>query len=493
MITLNRPLATGLLTLFVAFAPVRAAVAKIEYPKKELSQALKKFKDNLSSFDKGRELYANGDLAGAARSFQRCVQALPEHIYAHYYLANILYIRQDYDGSLSSIEKAEGAIEFMIAVDAFARREKIKALSDAKKAIADYWDTTSSCRESRELEKIYGRVEDEEKSAEMQDSLEELRWRVLKSEYAYFHGNVLFQLKEYDLAAERYQRAIRENPQNGNAYNNLAAIQYFGRRFVEAERLFRMAEEAGVGDMINLKLKKFIFEALGKPTEGILEQEYPAGGDERIQTVRFTGNVYEGDPGRLHLFAHGYLVYDRESGDALLIDPGRMDPRIEEYVKEKNLNVRGILNTHGHYDHTHANVRYADMFGAPIAAHSQEAPLYAEDPDGQCGRPGMLIEETSVRFGTIALEVWHTPGHTPGSVCFHVGAFLFSGDSLFPDSIGRINAAGEDEYREKRERLINGLIRMVRKLPAETLILPGHGPTCTLIRAREINPALRTS
>jgi hydroxyacylglutathione hydrolase len=484
-------LSGALLSVFVVYCPALSRTDVTDHPDKDLAQALKKFKSTLSSFEKGRGLFSQGDMAGAVRCFQNCTQSLPAHIYAHYYLANIHYVQQDYPGALRAIEKAEGSIDFMVALDAFAQKEKIKEFGKVKKAIEDYFDSINSCRESRELEQMYGRVEDEEKKTEMQATRDELRWRKLRSQYAYFHGNILFQLKDYDPAAERYRKALQEDSQNGNAYNNLAAIQFLARRFEEAERLLREAEDAGVDDMINLKLKKLVLEALGKSTEGILEQEYTAGSDDRIQAVRFTGNVYEGEPNRLHLFAHCYIVFDRDSRDALLIDPGRVDPRIETYVREKSLNIRIILNSHGHYDHTHANVHYAALFGVQIAAHEQEASLYAEDPDGQCGQPDILLDEQVVQYGTIPLQVHHTPGHTPGSACFQIGPFLISGDSLFADSIGRMSATDDSDYQKKRERLISILTHLVRTLSPEAQILPGHGQSCTAARAREINSALR--
>lgn len=491
MKVMKKWLSGALLSVFVVYCPALSRTGAADHPDKELAQALKKFKSTLPSFEEGRRLFTQGDTAGAIRCFKNCTHSLPAHIYAHYYLANIHYVQQDYPEALRAIEKAEGSIDFMMAMDTFAQKEKIKEFGKMKKAIEDYWDSTNSCRESRELEQMYGQVEDEQKKAEMKATQEEMHWRKLRSQYAYFHGNILFQSKEYDLAAERYQKAIQEDSQNGNAYNNLAAIQFLARRFEEAERLLRQAEDAGVDDMINLKLKKLVLEALGKPTEGILEQEYTAGSDDRIQAVRFTGNVYEGEPNRLHLFAHCYIVFDRDSRDALLIDPGRVDPRVETYVREKGLNIRIILNSHGHYDHTHANVHYAALFGVQIAAHTQEASLYAEDPDGQCGKPDILLDEQVVQYGTILLQVHHTPGHTPGSACFQIGPFLISGDSLFADSIGRMSAADESDYKKKRGELVHTLTKMVRALPPETQILPGHGQSCTLARAREINSALR--
>jgi len=222
-----------------------------------------------------------------------------------------------------------------------------------------------------------------------------------------------------------------------------------------------------------------------------LEQEYAAADGEGIRVVRFTGNVFEGEANARPVFVHCYVVFDPESRDAVLVDPGRVDPRIEAIVEEKGLNVRMILNTHGHFDHTHANVHYANLFGAPIAAHFREAPLYAEDPNGPCGRPDVLLKGPDVRAGTITTRVFPTPGHTAGSVCFLVGPFLLSGDSLFADGLGKISADNDVDYQKKRKGLIRSLTEAVLTLPSETLILPGHGPSSSLAEVRAKNASLR--
>jgi hydroxyacylglutathione hydrolase len=481
-----------LLSLTLLFCPAsKAATVQTAYPEKELAEALARFKTTVSPFEEGKRLFTRGDTAGAALCFESCITSLPEHIYAHYYLANILYLKEDYSGALRAIEKAEDSLGFMMALDSYAQKEQTKQFGQIRKSIEDYYESTSSCREKRELELMHGQVNDEQDKAKRQVAREEQRWRSLRSHYVYFHGNILFQLKEYDRADEQYRKAIQENPQNGYAYNNLAAIRYLAGRFEEAETILQEAEEAGVDDLINLKLKKLVLEALGKPAEGILEEEYGAESEGRIRVVRFTGNVYEGEPNKLPLFAHAYLAYDRESRDALLIDPGMADPRIDTYIEEKHLNVRLILNTHGHYDHTHGNVYYSRRLGVPIAAHRQEAPLYAEDRDGQRGKPQVDLAQPTAPAGTIRFQAFPTPGHTPGSVCLLVGPFFFSGDSLFADGLGKMGADDDSAYQKKREALIRVLRKIIHPLPPETLILPGHGQSVTVGRAREINPSLR--
>ena len=191
------------------------------------------------------------------------------------------------------------------------------------------------------------------------------------------------------------------------------------------------------------------------------------------------------------LQANCFIVGCEETRQAAAIDPGGDAHRILASLEKDNLKLSLILNTHGHFDHTHGNVHYARLFGVRIAAHAAEAPLYADDPDGQCGKPDVLLEEQLLAVGTITVQVYHTPRHTPGSACFLIGPFLVSGDSLFADGIGRLSADEGRSYREKREGLVQALTRIVRPLPPETQVLPGHGQTCTLAPAREMNPALR--
>jgi hydroxyacylglutathione hydrolase len=481
------------LALILTFYPLFSASTETVYADKELAAALAKFRSAFSSFEEGRKLFARGDSAGAVRCFQRCTDSLPQHIYAHYYVANILFLQQDYAGALQAIEKADASIDFMMAVDAFSQREKSKEYEKIEKSIDDYYESTTSCRERRELEQMHDQVEVDQDRMKRQAEQGRLRWQELRSHYAYLHGNILFQLREYGRADELYRKAIREYRLNGYAYNNIAAIRYLAHHFEEADEFLKEAEAAGIGDMINLKLKKLVLEALGKPAEGILEQEYGTEPEAKIRVARFTGNVYEGEPNKPHLFAHCYIVFDRESRDALLIDPVRIDSRIDSYIKENNLNVRLILNTHGHFDHAHGNVYYAHKLGVQIAAHSQEAPLYAASLDAQCGKPEVKLTARPIQVGTINVQVYHTPGHTPGSACFLIGPFLVSGDSLFIDGIGKIEAKDDADYKKKRAALVQSLKTIVQALPSETRILPGHGQSDTLSQAKKINPSLHGS
>ena len=163
---------------------------------------------------------------------------------------------------------------------------------------------------------------------------------------------------------------------------------------------------------------------------------------------------------------NAYLAACPRTGRAVLIDPADDAGRILE--ASAGLSVQAVLVTHGHPDHVAAAPALQRALGAPVYLHPADAPAA-----GLAGtRP--LADGDEVRFGGAVLRVIHTPGHTPGSVCFYGAGCLFSGDTLFPDGPG---ATGDPRafaaiMASLRERLFT--------LPDETRVLPGHGPGTTI-------------
>lgn len=209
---------------------------------------------------------------------------------------------------------------------------------------------------------------------------------------------------------------------------------------------------------------------------------------ERDLTVdRFEVNV--GSPGREFL-ENTYLVRDRSSGDAVIIDPGARSEALEALVEDEELTVRAVLNTHGHFDHVGANAALRERYGVEVLAHPGDEPLYRKGPSALVPTT-FLGEETALRFGTLEFEVLRTPGHTAGSVCYLIGSFLFSGDTLFRSSIGRTwdDSAGSAEANKRR--LVEGIRRELLVLPDSTLVYPGHGEPTMIGRERRENPFLR--
>lgn len=190
------------------------------------------------------------------------------------------------------------------------------------------------------------------------------------------------------------------------------------------------------------------------------------------------------------------IVVEGGGKAAVVVDPGDESARILDVVRAHGLEVVAIVHTHAHIDHLIATAALARATGAPAYLHRGDLPLYDNLgmqaamlglPSAPEARPidRWLEDGGVISFGASALSVLHTPGHTPGSVCFHdgAGARLFSGDTLFRRSVGRTDLWGgsfPQLEQSIRERLYT--------LPPETVVVPGHGPVTTIAEERRHNP-----
>ena len=184
-----------------------------------------------------------------------------------------------------------------------------------------------------------------------------------------------------------------------------------------------------------------------------------------------------------------YLLEDEKAHVAAVIDPGDEAGRILQVIKDDGVDVKYILLTHGHYDHTTAvpelhqalpqaeiYIHKADANGAgsrlfPLAGHIPDLKFYDEGD--------------ALTLGELTIQVLHTPGHSKGSVTLKVGDVLFCGDTLFAGSCGRTDLAG-GSYAE-----IMASLKKLGELPGDYHVCPGHDVTSTLERERRSNPFLR--
>ncbi len=163
-----------------------------------------------------------------------------------------------------------------------------------------------------------------------------------------------------------------------------------------------------------------------------------------------------------------YVLRCKQTGDAVLLDASNEHDRLLELSKA--LNVREVLETHGHWDHIQAVPELRDA-GYSVYVTPEDAgmlPSYDE----------LLEDDSVIEVGRLRLRTIHTPGHTPGSMCFLVegSRVVFSGDTLFPGGPGATKFPGGDFptiIRSIEERLFS-------KLPAATIVLPGHGDQTTI-------------
>ena len=193
-----------------------------------------------------------------------------------------------------------------------------------------------------------------------------------------------------------------------------------------------------------------------------------------------------------------YLIGDRESGKAVLIDPGAEGERICAKLRELGLKLSAILVTHAHFDHTMAAWTLKKQCGGEIYLNSEDRNSLLQVIFGFAARffpeirpvspyevDRSLAQGDQLQFGTICMEVLSTPGHTPGHVSFYwrEQGILSSGDLIFAGSIGRTDLAGGSF-----QQIMDSVRTKIFTLPDETLIYPGHGPGTTVGMEKKHNP-----
>ena len=184
-----------------------------------------------------------------------------------------------------------------------------------------------------------------------------------------------------------------------------------------------------------------------------------------------------------------YILEDEKARAAAIIDPGDEAGRILQVIEDDGVDVKYILLTHGHYDHTtavpqlHKALTQAEIYihrADANGAGSQLFPLAGQIPDLK-----FYDEGDTLALGDMTIQVLHTPGHSKGSVTLKVGDVLFCGDTLFAGSCGRTDLAG-GSYAE-----IMASLKKLGQLPGDYHVCPGHDVTSTLERERRSNPFLR--
>ena len=188
-----------------------------------------------------------------------------------------------------------------------------------------------------------------------------------------------------------------------------------------------------------------------------------------------------------------YIISNEETKEAIVFDPADQAERIEQYLKANDLVCKGILLTHGHFDHILAASELATATKAPIHCHEAEVELLSDprmNASSQIHRECRLVPEVrladdqSLSLAGFAIRVIDTPGHTAGGVCYYFTKhrILISGDTLFRDSVGRTDLPTGDS-----EELIKSIRTKLMVLEDEVLVYPGHGDKTTIGYERENN------
>lgn len=198
------------------------------------------------------------------------------------------------------------------------------------------------------------------------------------------------------------------------------------------------------------------------------------------------------------LQANAYVLYN-DNKEALIFDPGGEGNKLNQWLKEEKIRPLAILLTHAHFDHIGAVDEVRNEWNIPVYLHENEQD-WLSDPhkNGSAYFFGtmpmilkradhLLTKEGKLTIGPFTLQVYETPGHSPGSVSYYVAekSVVFSGDALFMGSIGRTDLYGGD-YGQ----LMQSIREKLLTLPEETVVASGHGPLTTIGHEMDTNPFL---
>lgn len=194
--------------------------------------------------------------------------------------------------------------------------------------------------------------------------------------------------------------------------------------------------------------------------------------------------------------ANCYILKDEKSGDALVVDPGLYNNRLEAMLKEMGIaGLRYILLTHGHFDHIIGVNELKKNFGGQVVINegdeaclydARESLAYYFGETQHEDKADILVSDgDEIDFGNYKIKVMHTPGHSKGCVCYIIENMMFSGDTLFKSSIGRTDFPSSDigEMKNSLRRLIS--------LEEDYDVYPGHEGATTLSREKKFNPCLK--
>ncbi|MEA3485666.1 MAG: MBL fold metallo-hydrolase [Candidatus Aerophobetes bacterium] len=193
------------------------------------------------------------------------------------------------------------------------------------------------------------------------------------------------------------------------------------------------------------------------------------------------------------LEANCYILADEKTKQAVVIDPGAEGERILEIIKRDSLKVLYIVNTHAHIDHIGANDILGRKTGAFLLIHAADAHLLKDaelnlstmlEEKSEFLPPAKLLNEgDEIKVNNFSLQILHTPGHTPGSICLYTEGKVFTGDTLFAGAVGRTDLPGGS-----LEELKRSIQKKLLILPDEVMVYPGHGPDTTIGKEKRSNP-----
>jgi hydroxyacylglutathione hydrolase len=196
-----------------------------------------------------------------------------------------------------------------------------------------------------------------------------------------------------------------------------------------------------------------------------------------------------------------WIVGSRQRGEACVVDPGDEPDEILALAQDMGVRITRVVASHAHLDHIMAARAIVEATGAPFLLHAHDVPIAENMPTAARMWMGQEVppaptpdayptDGQDIEVAGVTLRVIHTPGHTPGSLCLYAAEahLLFSGDTLFRESIGRTDLPGGDT-----EQILRSIADRLYSLPPDTRVLPGHMQETTIAHERAHNPFVRAS
>jgi glyoxylase-like metal-dependent hydrolase (beta-lactamase superfamily II) len=198
-------------------------------------------------------------------------------------------------------------------------------------------------------------------------------------------------------------------------------------------------------------------------------------------------------------YTNCFIIACKHTNDAIIVDPGFDDTaeaeKVLRFIEGNGLNLKMVVNTHGHPDHTCGNGIVKERFDTPILIHKLDAHMLGEIGGRIAGFFGfekssppadkLLSDGDLLSFGKLTLRVMHTPGHSRGSISLLGEKEIFTGDTLFMGSIGRV------DFPESSEQEMKLSLRKLATLPDNFAVYPGHGPATTIGEEKRTNPFMQ--
>jgi glyoxylase-like metal-dependent hydrolase (beta-lactamase superfamily II) len=210
-------------------------------------------------------------------------------------------------------------------------------------------------------------------------------------------------------------------------------------------------------------------------------------------------DIAKNDPLARQMVNFVYLIGDRETGEAVAIDPAYDIDGILQVLAEDDMRLTGVLATHYHADHVGGDMMGYSIEGVHELLERTHVPVHVQTEEGELVRKVTDLESSDlvlhasgdiVMVGDIPIELIHTPGHTPGSQCFMLDGALVSGDTLFLEGCGRTDLPGGDPLA-----LYDSLTNKLSKVPDDSILFPGHlysaEPSASMGETRQVNFVFR--